>query len=359
MVVIQRPFAWTAPTACACGHKAGTVVQLSPEPLLDKFGTPGFEETSTHLRQRDRDRHGCCTPTVNHNWHTRNLKCELPVACGAEFVELRYAAHSEQLSVEVMPPMGGAVVCAPRFGRKLASLSLASGYLGDWLSHYAGRDVTHALLYSDECLEEVLTPAVLAHESTKSGLQARVVDISRAREFPTWYHNQVLAMRDCWGRAVAGGASWMLSMDADEMLLVPKGWSQALAFASAAALSFGSSVPCASGPQAPCLPGSQGHRKYALRSRAVKGAPPLLPPAFIHGDPREVAFSTAAGMFVMHFSQCPLEHFRGRAGHDGDWLPVVLRDRGWLAATIEGLQNSTGGAKLATCPLVKPPWAYH
>jgi len=354
LIVVQRPFAWSVPATCACGKLSGAVVELSPPPLTAS-NTPGFEETSTHLRQRDRDRHGCCTPPENHNWHTRNLKCELTAPCDSEFLELRYTAATERLAIEVVPAMGGAVVCTPRFARKLASGHLSTGYLGEWLAHYAGRDVTHALLYSDECLEEVLTPLVLEKQAAGSGLQVRIVDISRARDFPAWYHNQILAMRDCWGRAVAGGAGWMISMDMDEMVLVPEGWSRAPAFASAAAVSFGSLIPCAGGEQHQCLRTARGHRKYALRTTERTGAGSLQPPAFIHGDPRELALASGSGMYVMHFSRCELGGFKARS-HDGDWLTVMLKDRGWPAATIEDLQNTT---KLPSCPLDHPTWTYY
>ena len=360
MVVLQRPFAWTAPFECRCGDAKSLLTQLSPEPL-DKSNTPGFEETSTHLRQRDRDRHGCCTPPANHNWHTRNLQCTFETPCALEVLKLGYSDGGvEDATVETMTAMGGAAVCMPRYGRKLAQGHLNSNYLHDWLKHYGERDTTHVFLYSDECVDEVLTPTVLAHQREGSGVSVvNLVDISQVREFPAWYHNQVLAMRDCWARAAAGGATWMLSLDADELLLVPPGWSSAPAFAPAQALSFGSLNPCSSAENSrPCERTASGHRKYALRSAANHNS--LSPPSFIHGDPQEMALSTNSGMFVMHFSRCELEGFKRRSSMGG-WLSAVLAERSsnWHAeATLDTLQNSSGTAPPKSCGL-RRPWTYY
>lgn len=241
MLVMQRPFAWDVPTACSCGSQVAPLIHLSGEPIMETHPhrvQPGFEESSLRLRQKERDQHGCCTPPKNYEFYTRNLRCTFALPCGERFIELAGGQAFEQAAVQVVPRMGtqggGALVCAPRLTRKLAAAHLASGYLGEWFSHYASRDAKVAILYSGDCLADVLTPSVLAKEA--KGLQVIVVDLSSTREVPAWYHSQVLTMRDCWARGVSGGAAWSASFDMDELLAVPPGWSAAPAFATAHAI---------------------------------------------------------------------------------------------------------------------------
>jgi hypothetical protein len=89
---------------------------------------------------------------------------------------------------------GGAAVCAPRYDRKLASTHLLSNHLRDWIEHYATRDVTQFFLYGTDCVEEVLTPRIIAQQKGNNSVRVEVVDISSARDFAGWYHHQFLAM---------------------------------------------------------------------------------------------------------------------------------------------------------------------
>lgn len=241
MLVMQRPFSWDVPTSCSCGSQVALLIHLSGEPIIETHPhrvQPGFEESSLRLRQKERDQHGCCTPPKNYEFYTRNLRCTFAQPCGERSIELAGGQGFEQAAVEVVPRMGGkgggALVCAPRLTRMSAAAHLSNGYLGEWFSHYARRDVNVAVLYSDDCLADVLTPSVLAKEA--KGLHVIVVDISSTREVPAWYHSQVLTMRDCWARGVSGGAAWSASFDMDELLAVPPGWSAAPAFAAASAV---------------------------------------------------------------------------------------------------------------------------
>lgn len=241
MLVMQRPFKWSVPVSCSCGSQTTPLIHLSGEPILETHPhrvQPGFEESSLRLRLKEREQHGCCTPPTNYEFYTRNLRCTFPQPCDQESIDLIGGQAIEKVAVEIIPRMGGqdggALICAPRLSRKLATVHLASGYLSEWFSHYASRDAKAINLYSDDCLADVLTPNVLANVA--KGLQITVVDISSTREVPAWYHSQLLAMRDCWARGVSGGALWSGSLDLDELLAIPTGWSAAPAFADAHAL---------------------------------------------------------------------------------------------------------------------------
>lgn len=241
MLVMQRPFAWNVPTSCSCGSQTTPLLHLSGEPILETHPhrvQPGFEESSLRLRLKEREQHGCCTPPKNYEFYTRNMRCTFSQPCDQDSIELTGGQAFEKAAVEVISRMGdqegGALICAPRLTRKLATAHLASGYLSEWFSTYASRDAKGIALYSDDCLADVLTPSVLA--KVAKNLQVTVVDISSTREVPAWYHSQLLTMRDCWARGVSGGALWSGSFDIDELLAIPPGWSAAPAFADAYAL---------------------------------------------------------------------------------------------------------------------------
>jgi hypothetical protein len=117
---------------------------------------------------------------------------------------------------------GGVVVCSPRLDRKTAVRAGVprsggvgggggSGYLGQWLQHHHARDAAHFFIYSDDCLDkrslESLAaarekPSSPSSSSSFSSLHSvanrggvTVVDISGIREFPGWYHHQMLTMK--------------------------------------------------------------------------------------------------------------------------------------------------------------------
>lgn len=207
-----------------------------------------------------------------------------------------------------------------------------------------------------------------------------VVDLSPSRDTPVWYHNQLLAMRDCWARGVAGGAAWSASLDLDEFLVVPLGWASAPAFASAPSLSFASVVPCSqttadaiSFHKEACVPTHHGHRKYVLRaaapppspqgggglSKTIHGVLGLRPPGYIHGDPLEYRLSAASGMFLLHFSRCPLAPFtKPTAPGVKSWQGALFQEKHWPMASLSDLQNSTSpptSLDLAPCSSI---WTY-
>ena len=215
MLVMQRPFAWDVPVSCSCGSQSTPLIHLSGG-ITDHHGLqPGFEESSLRLRQKEREQHGCCTPSNNYKFYTRNLRCTFSQPCEQQFIELTGGQAHEKVAVELVPRMGsqesGALICAPRLTRKSATMHLTSGYLTEWINHYASRDASGIILYSDDCLADVLTRGILANIT--KGLHEIVVDISSTREVPGWYHSQMLAMRDCWARGVSGGALWSGSSD--------------------------------------------------------------------------------------------------------------------------------------------------
>jgi len=369
MIVVQRPLAWDTPRSCKCHVQQTPTVRLSEEPSKRLDGNDsGFEESSSRLRQKERAMHKCCTPPVNHEWRTRNLLCVFDSPCQEPFITLqRDNGMAEAVRIEIVPDMarpdgkGGALLCAPRASRKLVTSHLASGHLREWLQHHGERDFTHALLYSDDCTgSKVLSPSILETIlKAKSALKTvTVVDLSSSRDRPVWYHNQLLAMRDCWARGVAGGAAWSVCLDLDEFLVVPTAWSESHAFASAPALSFATLNPClpsAASLKGACMPTWHGHRKYALRATPQQHAGhsvSLRPPGYIHGDPLEWSLSVSSGMLVLHFSRCPLAPFAAAAGN-GSWQERVFQEKKWFIANPADLQKNT---ELAQCP--SPAWIY-
>lgn len=175
--------------------------------------------------------YSCCSPSwgPENDWYTRTLRCSFNERCDLDSVTLQQPSvgKSEKVkAVDISPVKEGALVCAPRYSRKLAATHLDTSprggfnYLSEWIKHYAERDFSKILLYADDCLSDVLTPKILAEQASGSGADVSIVDISEARDVPVWYHNQLLAMRDCWARGVAGGARWSASLDLDEFLVV-------------------------------------------------------------------------------------------------------------------------------------------
>ena len=104
-------------------------------------------------------------------------------------------------------------------------------------------------------------------------------------------------------------------MDFDEVLIIPPGWTTALAFDSHRAISFGGHIPCGkehSFDAARCDRVSKGARKYALRAdlETANSTQELewAAPQFIHGHPLELLLPKDSGVFFAHFHSCHPPH---------------------------------------------------